>query len=138
LEVRHSSGAGGVISTQAATNTVVGYGGNLTGKSDLSAVEVYEGGYLFQDSTFDLNGLQIFGGSVLFHGSEITRTTNQIYGGLLTIRGATGQKVDLNAFKVYNGGTLDLSDSPIAEFSGTITSFGGKVILGDGHSVALS
>ena len=138
LEVRHSSGAGGVISTQAATNTVVGYGGNLTGKSDLSAVEVYEGGYLFQDSTFDLNGLQIFGGSVLFHGAEITRTTNKIYGGLLTIRGATGQKVDLNAFKIYNGGTLDLSDSPIAEFSGTITSFGGKVILGDGHSVALS
>ena len=138
LEVRHNSGAGGVISAQAAFNTVVGYGGNLTGKGDLSQVKVYEGGYLFQNSGFDLDGLSIFGGSVLFHGAEITRSTNKIYGGLLTIRGTTEQEIDISSLQIYNGGTLDLSDSPIAEFSGTITRFGGKVILGDGYTVAMS
>tara|TARA_R100001440_G_scaffold22980_4_gene37452 strand:+ start:14244 stop:15794 length:1551 start_codon:yes stop_codon:yes gene_type:complete len=138
LEVRHSSGAGGIIKTQSGTNTVVGYGGNVQGNNDLSGVKVYEGGYLFQNAGTDINGLQIFGGDVLFHGKEISRTTNKIYGGLLTILGSTSQELDLNAFSIYNGGRLDLSGAPIADFSGTITSFGGQIILGDGHSVAIA
>lgn len=138
LEVRHDSGAGGVISTQSATNAVVGYGGNVEGNNDLSGVKVYEGGYLFQHAGSDINGLQIFGGSVLFHGTDISRTTNKIWGGILTIRGTTRHQVDLDDFAIYNGGTLDLSDSPIADFSGNLTVFGGKVVLGDGYSVAIS
>jgi hypothetical protein len=138
LDVRHDSGAGGVIATQSATNTVIGYGGNVEGNDDLSGVKVYEGGYLFQHAGSDINGLQIFGGAVLFHGTDITRTTNKIWGGLLTIRGTTRYQVDLDDFAIYNGGTLDLSDSPIADFTGDLTIFGGKVILGDGYSVAVS
>lgn len=138
LEVRHPSGAGGVIATQSATNAVIGYGGNVEGNDDLSGVKVYQGGYLFQHAGSDINGLQIFGGSVLFHGTDITRTTNKIWGGILTIRGTTRHQVDLNDFAIYNGGILDLSDSPIADFSGDLTIFGGKVILGDGYSVAVS
>ena len=138
LEVRHPSGAGGVIATQSATNAVIGYGGNVEGNDDLSGVKVYEGGYLFQHAGSDINGLQIFGGAVLFHGTDITRTTNKIWGGILTIRGTTRYQVDLDDFAIYNGGTLDLSDSPIADFSGDLTIFGGKVILGDGYSVAVS
>lgn len=138
LDVRHDSGAGGVIATQSATNAVIGYGGNVEGNDDLSGVKVYEGGYLFQHAGSDINGLQIFGGAVLFHGTDISRTTNKIWGGILTIRGTTRYQVDLDDFAIYNGGTLDLSDSPIADFSGDLTIFGGKVILGDGYSVAVS
>ena len=138
LEARHNSGAGGVVSTQSATNTIVGYGGNVEGNNDLSGVRVYEGGYLFQNAGSDINGLQIYGGTVLFHGTDITRTTNKIWGGLLTIRGSTKYQVDLDDFAIYNNGTIDLSDSPIAEFSGNLNIFGGSVILGDGYSVAVS
>lgn len=138
LEVRHDSGAGGVIATQSATNTIIGYGGNVEGNDDLSGVKVYEGGYLFQHAGSDINGLQIFGGAVLFHGTDITRTTNAIWGGILTIRGTTRHQVDLDDFAIYNNGTIDLSDSPVADFSGDLTIFGGKVILGDGYSVAVS
>lgn len=138
LDVRHDSGAGGVIATQSATNAVIGYGGNVEANDDLSGVKVYEGGYLFQHAGSDINGLQIFGGAVLFHGTDISRTTNKIWGGILTIRGTTRHQVDLDDFAIYNDGILDLSDSPIADFSGDLTIFGGKVILGDGYSVAVS
>jgi hypothetical protein len=44
----------------------------------------------------------------------------------------------MNAIKIYPNGTLDVSDSPLTEFSGAITSYGGTVILGDGYTVAMS
>lgn len=138
LQVRHESGAGGVITTKAGNAVIIGYGGNLEGDDDIGGVKVYEGGYLFQHEGSDINGLQIFGGKVLCHGTDISRTTNKIYGGLLTIRGTPRQFLDLDDFAIYNGGTLDLSDSPIADFTGDLTIFGGRVILGDGYSVAVS
>ena len=138
LEVRHDSGAGGMISTQAASNVNVGYGGNVIGQGDLGNVDIFQGGYLFQHAGSDVNSIELYGGECLFHGSDITRTTSAIYSGLLTTRSNQRHNVDINAIKIYPNGTLDVSDSPLTEFSGAITAYGGTVILGDGYTVALS
>ena len=138
LEVRHESGAGGMISTQAASNVNIGYGGNVIGQDDLGNVNIFQGGYLFQHAGSDVNSIELYGGECLFHGSDITRTTSAIYSGLLTTRSNQRHNVDINAIAIYPNGTLDVSDSPLTEFSGAITSYGGTVILGDGYTVALS
>ena len=138
LEVRHDSGAGGMISTQAASNVNVGYGGNVIGQGDLGNVDIFQGGYLFQHAGSDVNSIELYGGECLFHGSDIVRRTSAIYSGLLTTRSNQRHNVDINGITIYPNGTLDVSDSPLTEFSGAITSFGGTVILGDGYTVALS
>jgi hypothetical protein len=138
LEVRHDSGAGGMISTQAASNVNVGYGGNVIGQGDLGDVDIFQGGYLFQHAGSDVNSIELYGGECLFHGSDIVRPESVIYSGLLTTRSNQRHNVDMNAIKIYPNGTLDVSDSPLTEFSGAITSYGGTVILGDGYTVAMS
>jgi hypothetical protein len=138
LNVRHDSGAGGMISTQAASNVNVGYGGNVIGQGDLGNVDIFQGGYLFQHAGSDVNSIELYGGECLFHGSDIVRDTSAIYSGLLTTRSNQRHNVDINGIAIYPNGTLDVSDSPLTEFSGAITSYGGTVILGDGYTVALS
>ncbi len=138
LEVRHESGAGGMISTQAASNVNIGYGGNVIGQGDLGGVDVYQGGYVRQSSGFDLNSIELFGGECLFLGSEITRTTSVIYSGLLTTRSSQDSSIDINAIKIYPNGVLDVAHGPLVNFSGAVTSHGGTVILGDGYTVAMS
>lgn len=138
LEVRHESGAGGMISTQAASNLNIGYGGNVIGKGDLGSVDVYQSGYVRQSSGFDLDSIELFGGECLFLGSEITRTTSVIYSGLLTTRSSQDSSIDINGIKIYPNGVLDVAHGPLVNFSGAITSHGGTVILGDGYTVAMS
>ena len=138
LEVRHESGAGGMISTQAASNVNIGYGGNVIGQGDLGGVDIFQGGYLFQHGGSDVNSIELYGGKCLFHGSDIVRPESVIYSGLLTTRSNQRHNVDINAIAIYPNGTLDVSDSPLTEFSGAITSYGGTVILGDGYTVAMS
>jgi len=138
LEVRHESGAGGMISTQAASSVKTGYGGNVIGQNDLGGVDIFQGGYLFQHAGSDVNSIELYGGQCLFHGSDIVRPTSAIYSGLLTTRSNQRHNVDINAIAIYPNGTLDVSDSPLTAFSGAITSYGGTVILGDGYTVAMS
>jgi hypothetical protein len=138
LEVRHESGAGGMISTQAASNVNIGYGGNVIGQGNLGTVEIFQGGYLFQDVGSDINILSLYGGECLFHGAEIVRATSKIYSGLLTTRSNERNSVEMNSVAIYPNGTLDVSENPLTVFDGALTSYGGTVILGDGNTVAIS
>ncbi len=138
LDVRHESGAGGMVSTKAASNVKIGYGGNVIGQDDLGDVDIFANGYLFQNQGTDVNSIELYGGTCLFHGTDIVRATSAIYSGILTTKSSERSNVDINGIKIYPRGILDVSDGPLTEFSSAITSYGGTVILGDGYSVAMS